>query len=171
MTLKVVRWMRCFLHTLPRSFVQHFSRFQMTQCIARFLRDSWTSCFNTRRWRGCWCRGRSRRRQSRYALPAWLSFDLLQRYAMLARYMLWLCVCLSHCVCVCLSHVGVLLKWQNAGWRQTSPHDSRRTILLIATVWGCVSKHSLLNYSRLPHSVACLITISVVTARRYASTV
>ena len=38
---------------------------------------------------------------------------LLPRDAMLARYMLWPCVCLSVCLCLCLSQVGVLLKQLN----------------------------------------------------------
>jgi len=28
----------------PRPFVQHFTKFQMTQCVAQSIGDSWASC-------------------------------------------------------------------------------------------------------------------------------
>jgi len=43
-----------------------------------------------------------------------VTLSFLPRDAMLARYMLWSCVCLS----VCLSQVGVLLKRRNIGSRK-----------------------------------------------------
>ena len=56
--------------------------------------------------------------------PLYTTFHIthvLPRDAMLARYMLWPCVCLS--VSVCLSQVSILLKWLN-----TASHKQHNTI-------------------------------------------
>ena len=44
---KVIDWLEGFSNAIHRPFVQHFAAFagfQMAQCVARSLGDSWASC-------------------------------------------------------------------------------------------------------------------------------
>jgi len=44
MTLKVIRLLQDLSNAIGRTFVRHFTRFQLTRRVARSLGDSWASC-------------------------------------------------------------------------------------------------------------------------------